>query len=83
MAEKEKEVSKDEQVGFHKGSISVLSKERAELLKIVSVVEQLIQMHLKALSELGGSLTEDQNPISEKNKDLPKQKKPPIDELLQ
>ncbi|HDP73463.1 MAG TPA: hypothetical protein ENN46_00695 [Candidatus Woesearchaeota archaeon] len=82
MAE-DKEISKEEQIGFHKGSISVLSKERAELLKIVSVVEQLIQMHLKALSELGVSISEEQNPVSEKNKDLPKQKKPPIDELLQ
>ncbi|MFT7615780.1 MAG: hypothetical protein ACI8Y7_000604 [Candidatus Woesearchaeota archaeon] len=47
------EPSKDEQIGFHKGSISVLSKEREELLKIVNITEQLIQMHSKGLEDLG------------------------------
>lgn len=45
--------SKDEQIGFHKGSLSTLAKEREEMLKILSVVEQLMQMHVAALKELG------------------------------
>ena len=49
----EKQMSKDEQIGFHKGSVSVLLKEREEMLKIASITDQLIQMHTKALSELG------------------------------
>ena len=46
-------VSKDEQVGFHKGALSTLAKEREEMAKILSIVEQLMQMHIKALKELG------------------------------
>lgn len=47
---------KSEQVGFHKGSLTTLAKEREELLRIVGVVEQLMQMHIKALKELGVDL---------------------------
>ena len=50
------EVSKDEQVGFHKGALSTLAKEREEMQKILSIVEQLMQMHVKALKDLGVDL---------------------------
>ncbi|MBN2422686.1 hypothetical protein JXB41_05635 [Candidatus Woesearchaeota archaeon] len=54
MAEENKpNVSKEEQIGFHKGALSTLAKERQELLKMVNIVEQLMQMHVKALQELG------------------------------
>ena len=46
-------VSKDEQIGFHKGALTTLAKEREEMLKILSIVEQLMQMHIKSLQELG------------------------------
>ena len=46
-------VSKDEQVGFHKGALSTLAKEREELMRILSIVEQLMQLHIKSLKELG------------------------------
>ncbi len=49
-------MSKDEQLGFHKGSLSTLAKEREELLRITHVVEQLMQMHIKALQDLGVDL---------------------------
>ncbi|MAG91461.1 hypothetical protein CMO83_02195 [Candidatus Woesearchaeota archaeon] len=45
--------SKDEQIGFHKGALTTLAKEREEMLKILSIVEQLMQMHVKGLKELG------------------------------
>ncbi|MDO8740809.1 MAG: hypothetical protein Q7J54_04545 [Candidatus Woesearchaeota archaeon] len=48
--------SKDEQVGFHKGSLTTLAKERQELAKLISIVEQLMQMHIKALKDLGVDL---------------------------
>ena len=51
-----KDISKDEQVGFHKGSLTTLAKEREEMLKILSIVEQLMQMHIKSLQELGVDL---------------------------
>jgi len=49
----EQQASKEEQVGFHKGALSTLMKEREEMAKILSIVEQLIQMHVKALKDLG------------------------------
>ena len=53
---KKKGSSKDEQVGFHKGALATLAKEREEMQKILSIVEQLMQMHIKALKELGVDL---------------------------
>ena len=52
----ENNVNKDEQIGFHKGSLSTLAKEREELSKMVGIVEQLMQMHVNALKELGVDL---------------------------
>ena len=48
--------NRDEQVGFHKGALSTLAKEREEMLKILSIVEQLMQMHVAGLKELGVDL---------------------------
>ncbi|GEM_PF-721580 len=46
-------VSKEEQIGFHKGSLNTLAKEREELIKMITVVEQLMQLHIQSLKELG------------------------------
>jgi len=46
-------MSKDEQIGFHKGALHTLSKEREEMAKILSIVEQLMQMHVAELKKLG------------------------------
>ncbi|MBI3035929.1 hypothetical protein HYY71_06425 [Candidatus Woesearchaeota archaeon] len=51
-----KDISKDEQIGFHKGALTTLAKEREEMMKILSIVEQLMQMHVKSLQELGVDL---------------------------
>lgn len=65
------EGSKDEQIGFHKGALSTLAKERQELMKLVGIVEQLMQMHVKALKELGVDLQEmAQEASKEKNKPI-------------
>jgi len=45
-----------EQIGFHKGALTTLAKERQELKRMMDVVEQLMQMHLKALKDLGVDL---------------------------
>ena len=47
---------KDEQIGFHKGALTTLAKERQELVKMVNIVDQLIQAHMKALKDLGVDL---------------------------
>ncbi len=46
-------MAKEEQIGYHKGCLATLAKEREEMFKIVSITEQLIGMHIKALKELG------------------------------
>jgi len=46
-------MANEEKIGFHKGSLSTLAKEREELLKIVNITEQLMSMHLQSLKELG------------------------------
>ncbi len=48
--------SNDEKIGFHKGALTTLAKERQELARILAIVEQLMQMHVKALKELGVDL---------------------------
>ena len=45
-----------EQIGFHKGALTTLAKEREEMMKILTIVEQLMQMHIKALKDLGVDL---------------------------
>ena len=45
--------SKDETIGFHKGSITTLAKEQQELARMLQIVQQLMQMHIKALKDLG------------------------------
>ena len=62
----EQQMNKDEQIGFHKGSISTLAKEREELLKIVNIVEQLIQAHNESLKKLGVDLEKEARKIQEK-----------------
>lgn len=75
-----KEMTKDEQVGFHKGSLTVLAKERQELQRILGIVEQLMQMHLSELKRLGVDLSKEAAEAVKGAK--PGEKKPPIDELL-
>jgi len=68
--------SKEEQIGFHKGALSTLAKERQELMKLVGIVEQLMQMHVKALQELGVDL---QKMAEEASKEAKK----PIEDLVE
>ena len=72
--------SKDEQIGFHKGALSTLSKERQELARILQIVEQLMQMHVAALNELGVDL---QKEVESMKKEIPiSGKKKPIEDVL-
>ena len=48
--------SQDEQIGFHKGALATLAKEREEMLKILNIVEQLMQMHIESLKKAGVDL---------------------------
>lgn len=46
-------MTKEEEIGFHKGSLNTLIGERAELVKMLQTVESLMEMHIKRLEELG------------------------------
>lgn len=73
-------VSKEEQIGFHKGALSTLAKERQEMSRILSIVEQIMQMHIGALKDLGVDLQQ-QAEQAGSDDSAPKTKKP-IDEIL-
>ena len=46
-------ISKEEEIGFHKGSLNTLIAERNELYKMIQNVETIMQAHLSRLQELG------------------------------
>lgn len=79
MADKDK--GAEEQIGFHKGALTTLAKEREEMLRILQIVEQLMQMHIKGLRELGVDLQQQaKEEKSPNNKKSPKKK--PIEDIL-
>jgi hypothetical protein len=88
MAEQKKQEgqqpNKDEQIGFHKGSLSTLAKEREELARILSIVEQLMQMHVGALKELGVDIEKDAQVQAAKQSqaNAKPEKKRPIEDIL-
>lgn len=49
-------MANEEQIGFHKGALTTLAKERQEFTRILEIVEQLMQAHIKALKDLGVDL---------------------------
>lgn len=75
----DKQPSNDEQIGFHKGALKTLAAERQELLKMTSIVEQLMQIHLKGLQELGVDLSKEAKAAE---KTAPKKSSKPIEDLL-
>ena len=75
----QKATSKDEQVGFHKGALTTLAKEREEMQKVLSIVEQLMKMHIKALKDLGIDLAAQAKKESDK---IPPKKSAKLEEEL-
>ena len=49
-------LSKEEEIGFHKGALNTLLSERNELVKMVGNVEAIMQAHLKRLQDFGISI---------------------------
>ena len=70
-----------ELIGFHKGALSVLVKEREEMTRILTIVEQLMQAHIAELNKLGVDLQAEAQQIK-KTKTKQSTRKKPIDELL-
>ncbi|HIH43282.1 TPA: hypothetical protein HA246_06595 [Candidatus Woesearchaeota archaeon] len=78
------QVSKDEQVGFHKGALATLAKEREEMQKVLAIVEQLMQLHIKGLKDLGVDLVAQAQEMQKEAKSdkKPAGKKRPIEDML-
>ena len=66
-------MANEEQVGFHKGALTTLAKERQELTRILQIVEQLMQAHMKALKDLGVDLEKE---LKQAQQATPATKKP-------
>ena len=64
-----------EQVGFHKGALTTLAKERQEMTRVLTIVEQLMQLHISELKKLGVDLEKE----SEK---AAKAEKKPIEDII-
>jgi hypothetical protein len=52
-SEKQPEISKEMEIGFHQGALNTLVNERNELIKVIQQVESVMQVHIKRLEELG------------------------------
>ncbi len=68
----------DQRIGYHQGALETLSKERQELTRILQIVEQLMQMHIGELQDLGVDITEGDVEDDEE----PPEKDEPIEDLL-
>jgi hypothetical protein len=66
-----------EKIGFHKGSLATLTKEREEFMRILQIVEQLMQMHIKELKDLGVDLMKEAKAATKQLKG-----KTPIEDVL-
>jgi len=77
---KQEGMSKEEQIGFHKGALSTLSKERQELGRMLGIVEQLMQMHVAALKQLGVDLEKIAKEATKTAKT--KKSKKPIEDII-
>jgi len=71
--------SKEETIAYHKGALSVLAKEQESLMQILSVVQQYLQMHVKALKELGVDIEAEAKKVQET---MEKKKQEGIDSRL-
>ena len=80
MVKKSSDSSTEEQIGFHKGALTTLAKEREEMLRILQIVEQLMQMHIKSLKDLGVDLEKAAKDI--KGSDKKDTKKRPIEDII-
>ncbi|MEI7718715.1 MAG: hypothetical protein WCI72_02515 [archaeon] len=52
-APKQAEMSREEEIGFHKGTLNTLISERTELVKMIGNVEAIMQAHIQRLKALG------------------------------
>jgi hypothetical protein len=47
------QISKEEEIGYHKGAINTLVAERNEMIKMIGNVDAILQAHIQRLEQLG------------------------------
>jgi hypothetical protein len=57
---------REEQIGYHKGSIATLYNERKEMIRIITVIDQIMNAHAAALQQLGVKITKTEEKQLEK-----------------
>jgi hypothetical protein len=67
--------SKDEEIGYHKGALTTLAKERTELKRILDIVEQLMHFHVGELKKHGIDLAKENKTEKKTTKPAVKGKK--------
>jgi len=67
-------MANEEILGYHKGALATLSKERQELVRMVNVVDQFIKMHLEELKKMGIDLEEEARKLQQQEKKSSKNK---------
>ena len=60
-------INKEEQIGIHKGALSILVMEQQEFVKLLQIVQQQIDAHIKALKDLGIDLQAEAKKSSPRN----------------
>lgn len=66
----------DEEIGYHKGALMTLAKERTELVRLLQIVEQLMKAHMDALKKLGVDIEKEVKEEQELLKKSSEQQKP-------
>ena len=79
---KKSSAGKEEQIGFHKGALTTLAKEREEMMRILHIVEQLMQMHIKGLKDLGVDLEKAAKKVKSYDSENKSTKNKPIEDML-
>jgi len=75
------EFSTQERISFHRGAIQVLGGEQAELIKMLSTVQQILQAHIKALKDLGVDIEAEMKSAAEEYQKQQKSQAPTGDNL--
>ena len=61
-------MTNEEVLGYHKGALATLSKERQELVRMIGIVDQFIKMHLEELKKMGIDLEEEARKLQQQEK---------------
>ena len=61
LKKEQPKISKEEEIGFHKGALNTLVNERNELFAMFQNVEAIMQAHMKRLEELGVKIQKQEN----------------------